>query len=1007
MNKFFFFKCVFVLLVFFSSCSNEEGLIRYVDPMIGTDGHAHTFPGATLPFGMVQVSPSNDFKAWDWCSGYHYSDSILKGFAHTHISGAGLAGLGDILLMPTLGEPKVKAGTEEDPDSGYRSRFSHEREEASPGYYSVVLDDYKVKVELTCTPRVGFHRYTFNKKGNGNVIVDPTHRIMENLYESEIEFLSDKEIRGYKRSNGEGGDRKVYFYAHFSKPFKEKGIAVDEAIADQKDKAMAKDVKAFVSFDVEKGESIEVKVALSFVNYEGAYANYQVEAERTNFDEVHAAAQKVWNDKMNKIQIETKSVAEKRNFYTAMYHTMISPNLISDVTGEYVVEGEKYKSDFDQYSNFSTWDTYRATHPLLSLIEQNKTVDFVNSLSSRFTDSKVGLPVWECLGHDNVCMIGYSSVSVMADAILKDLPGITTESAYEAMRAAAFSLEKHSNNYDVNGMNYYVHLDFVPGEVGCSVSKTTEYNYYDWCLSEVAKKLNKEEDVRLFQQRSKGYRNLFDSQSGYLFPKLRTGELVHPKMDGWDELIRNYVSGNIWGYSSYAPHDMGYLMQLHGGKEQFASWLDGIFADDSEIGGEQHVDISGFIGKYGHGDEPSHQMPYLYNFAGQPWKTQKVVRDILPMFYQDTPGGLANNDDLGQLSAWYIFGTLGFYPVCPGSNQYLICSPAIDRASIQFENGKTFTVVAKNNSKENVYIQSATLNGADFSKPYLTYNQMISGGELVVVMGDQPNKTWGNSDRDTEGLMGLQTSETYDLYESKEVLMPYTKDESYSFESTKEIRLHCNTPEAQIRFTLNGSEPTEKSQLYTAPFLIKNDAIVKAKAFKKGLNPSYAYSRHYWKGIQLNPKTGYPKITLENQPANYGEKTGRQLIDGQFGTTNFNDGEWTGLDKKDLVIDIDLGEARSIHEVKPGYLVYPGVWVFNPESIQVFVSNDNSNFTLAKELKIEPLKEAKRVVERPSLSFAPKTVRFVKLVLKVGIIPQWHTGGGQKSWIFADEILIN
>ncbi|NOU59076.1 GH92 family glycosyl hydrolase [Marinifilum caeruleilacunae] len=998
---------LFVAFVVPKLFAQNKQLIQFVDPMIGTDGHAHTFPGATLPFGMVQLSPSNDFKAWDWCSGYHYSDSILKGFAHTHISGAGLAGLGDILLMPTLGETKIIAGTEEDPESGFRSRFSHKKEEASPGYYAVVLDDYNVKVELTCSPRVGYHKYTFNTAGQANVILDPTHNIMENVQGTEIEFVSDSEVRGWKHCNGEGGDRKVYFYARFSKSFQKNGVAIDDVIKESAKKATDRKVKGFVSFDVEKGEEVLVKVALSFVSYEGAKANFDAEAQGVSFDHVLESAQDIWEEKMNKFQIETDKLSDKRNFYTAVYHSMISPNLISDVSGEYIVEGEKYHSTFDQYSNFSTWDTYRAVHPLLSIVEHDKTADFINSLSSRFTDAKVGLPVWECLGHDNVCMIGYSTVSVMSDAIMKDISGIDQQTAYDAMYAAAFNLEKHSNSYDVNGMNYYIDMDFVPAEIGSSVSKTTEYNYYDWCLSQVARKMKKLDDLHLFQQRSKGYRNLFDQHTGYLLPKLQNGKFVHVDKTKWDGLVHNYVSGNIWGYSSYVPHDMGYLIQLHGGKEKFAYWLDAIFADNSKIGGSQHVDISGFIGKYGHGDEPSHQMPYLYVHAGQAWKSQKLVREILSRFYHDHPAGLDNNDDLGQMSSWYVFGSLGFYPVCPGSNQYQIGSPAYQKASINLENGKVFSVVANHNSEKNVYIQSARLNGKEFNKAFITYDQIKNGGELVFEMGSKPNLSWGTESSDLNEMQGMKVSQAYKLHEEKQVLMPYTNDTAFSFEKSKTIQLRCGTNGAEIRYTTDGSEPDLSSKKYQRPIHVRDDVRLKAIAFKEGLKASGVLNLQYFKGLPFNPHTGYPKISVEGDKIGYGKQTGIQLIDGGFGSTTFNDGFWTGIDLHDMDVDIDLGESKEISEVKAGILIYPGAWIFNPDEVEIYVSNDQKNYRLVKTRSLEPVKDESRYVIRPSIKFPKVSCRYLKVTFKNGPIPDWHMAGGRKHWIFVDEILIN
>ena len=1010
MRHYYLLLFTFVLFVLsLTSCAEKQKLIQYVDPMIGTDAHTHTFPGATTPFGMVQVSPSNDFKSWDWCSGYHYSDSILKGFAHTHISGAGLAGLGDILLMPTSGATKLKDGTEKDPDSGFRSRFSHDREVASAGYYSVVLDDYDIKAELTCTPRVGFHKYTYKRAGKGNIIIDPTHHIAENLYASGLEFLSDTEMRGYKHSNGEFGNRKVYFYAKCSKKFKKKGVAINDLIIPDQNSASDRKVKGFVSFDVKAGEQVEVKVAISHVSYEGAKANFNAEAEKLSFDEALVAAQEVWEEKLNKFEIQTKSLSEKRTFYTAVYRTMISPNRISDVTGEYRVEGKKYHSDYEQYSNFSTWDTYRATHPLMAIVEQDKTVDFVNSLVSRHTVSKVGLPFWEGLGHDNFCMIGYNTVPVITDAIMKEIPGIDVESAYDAMRSASFSLEKNSNAYGANGMKYYIDMNFIPSKVGCSVSKTTEYNYFDWCISEVAGKLAKLDDVSLFRERATGYRNLFDEKSGYLLPLAQNGKLLDLDRTKWDGLITNYVSGNIWGYSTYVPHDMGYLMNLHGGKKNFSEWLDTIFADDSEMGGSQHVDISGFIGKYGHGDEPSHQMTYLYDFAGQPWKTQKLVREILPKFYQDHPAGLNNNDDLGQMAAWYIFSSMGFYPVCPGSNQYQIGSPAYTKATINLENGSAFTVIANNNSKDNVYIQSAKLNGKTFSKPFLSYNQIKNGGELVFEMGNKPNKEWGSKENDIADMVGVKPTNTYPLHKEKQVLMPFNGDETFIFENQKTIAVKCNTIDAEIRYTTDGSEPTLKSKLYTNAFTIRKNTTLNAKAFKSGLKESNTFEVSYFKGIQYNSKAGYPKVSLAKETSGYGEASGKQLFDGQFGTLIFNDGSWTGIDSHDLEATIDLGRQRTIREVTTGFLVNTGNWIFNPESIEVLVSSDNKSFKSVRKVKTNTPGETARYIERTPLSFNPTLSRYVKVKFKNKLVPSWHVGGGnnRNHWIFVDEIVID
>lgn len=747
--------CVsFLCFASFSGCATkkENSNLKYVDPMIGTAEQGHTFPGATVPFGMVQLSPSNGWKAWDWCSGYNYIDTVIKGFAHTHISGAGLSGLGDILFMPTTGELRLNSGTDENPESGYRSRFSHANEKASAGYYSVLLDDYNINVELTTSTRVGFHRYTFNDAGVAHIIIDPTHNTMETTLDTGVELLTDKTIQGYKKCNGEGGLRTVYFYAEFSKPFKDSGVAVNEKMINEKAATNA-DTRAFVTYDVDQNEQIEVRVALSFVSQEGAKKNFDAEAKNYNFQKAWKDAEKAWTQKIEKIDIKGTD-KQKRIFYTGIYHSFISPNIISDVDGNYIVEGKQYHADFDMYSTFSTWDTYRALHPLFSIIEHEKTADFVNSLTSRYTVSKVGVPSWELIGHDNVCMIGYNAVAPMAEAILKDVPGIDIENAYLAMRDAAFSLDKHSANYGNNGMEYYNATGWIPGEIVASVSKTTEQNYYDWAISKVADKMGNKEEAKLFADRSKGFLNLYNPDTQFLWPRMNDGSWREMDKTNWSDLIKNYVSGNIWAYSGYTPHYMGGIIDKMGGRENYEVWLDKIITDTTTLaGGEAHVDISGFIGKYAHGDEPGHQMPYSFNFVGAPAKSQKLIHEITNTHYDDKALGFVNNEDLGQMSAWYIFSTLGFYPVNPVSLQYVIGSPHFEEATIKTEAGKTFKVIAKNASDTNIYIQSAKLNGQPYDLPFITHDNIMNGGIIEFEMGNTPSK-WGSSEEAVNQLEG-------------------------------------------------------------------------------------------------------------------------------------------------------------------------------------------------------------------------------------------------------------
>jgi len=728
----------------FGAALSQEDVLEYVDPMIGTDGNGNTFPGATTPLGMIQLSPSDG----DYFPGYHYKESVIKGFAHNHFSGTGLGGMGDILLMPTSGELQLEPGTKADPDRGYSSRFSHEREEASPGYYSVWLDDYSVKVELTATKRVGFHRYTFSKAGEHHVILDPTHGVRESVSDAEVEILSDTEVRGYRWSHGACGNRKVFFYAKFSKPFAACGVSEDGEVIRGARRAKTLTARAFVSFEGRAGEEVDVAVALSYVDPVGAKENYDAEGRNQTFDEVHQAARSMWRDKISRIVITDSSEAKKRIFYTALYHSFIAPNTISDATGNYIIEGNSYYSPhLEQLSNISTWDTYRATHPLWTLIDQKADAQVVNVLLSRYTQSNVGLGLWEALGHDNFCMIGYSGISVIADAVLKELPGIDEELAYECVRKAAFAKGRCSPNYGRNnGVAEYLKLGYVPAEVGCSVSKTMEYTYYDWCIAELAKKLGKSEEEMLFRKRSQGYRNLYNPAKKFMWPRFADGSWQSLDLTRWDGLRRAYISGNIWAYSAYTPHDMDGAMELFGGREKYADWLDEIFTTEVRMAGAQHWDISGFMGGYAHGDEPGHQMPYSFVLAGRPWRTQEIVRQIMTTMYFDRPDGFVNNEDCGQMSSWFVFSAMGFYPVCPGDLNYILGAPLMDQAEIHLENGNTFTMRSLNNSLENKYVQSVFLNGKRHDRRSISHDEIMRGGELVFEMGATPNFEWCPAD---------------------------------------------------------------------------------------------------------------------------------------------------------------------------------------------------------------------------------------------------------------------
>lgn len=992
------------------SCTPEKksesiDLVQYVDPMIGTDAHGHTFPGATYPFGMLQLSPSNDFKNWDWCSGYHYSDSVLKGFAHNHISGPGLSGLGDILLMPTS-EIQLLPGTEQNPEQGYRSRFSHDNEEATPGYYSVFLDDENVEVELTTTSRVGFHRYTFREAGQKYVTIDPTHSIAEFAYETGINILSDTEVTGYKKSkSGTAGDRTVYFYAIFSKPFNQSGVGIKEEVQADLTELKGRGVRGFAGFEMEAGESLNVEVALSYVSQEGAKLNWESEGKEHDFESALEDTQNEWNNVLNKIVISTPKESDKRVFYTSMYHSFISPNLISDVNGEYFVEGEIRKSDIPQYSNFSTWDTYRALHPLHTILEQEKTGEVISSMVSRHSEAGLVLPGWEAIGYDNVCMIGYNMTSPIADAVLKDIDGIDQEAAYEAIKAAAFDLTKNSPNYDKNGMESYIKYGFVTGETGSSVSKTTEQNYYDWAIARVAEKLGKKDEAKMFDQRSKSWRNQFDPASGYLYPKLSSGESVEMDTTTWNGLRSNYVSGNIWAYSAYTPHDMKAAIQLQGGRAAYVDWLDGIFTNNHAMDGHQHVDISGFIGKYGHGDEPGHQMPYQFTVAGAPWKTQQYVNKVITEMYNDQPDGLINNEDLGQMSAWYIFSTLGFYPLAPGDLAYQFGAPYFDEAVINLENGNQFKVIANNQSEQNIYVQSAILNGKPHDKSFITHEQIMSGGVLEFEMGAEPNQDWGAAPENS--FLGAFDDQAKAEIKQLASYAPYDISNDNFFVETHEIKLASDDPGVKIYYTLDGSKPDQSSRLYSGSIEIADDALLNAIAVSEGLSPSVVYTKPYFKSILAGLSDGFPKITVEDIKTPYGLSDCSMIFDQKIGSETYSDGRWTGL-KEDFNILLDLGEKKKISQMIIGALTDTGVWIFPPDKIEVHAGNTENSLSKIAEMEISELTGDEKRVVRYELEGDGNSYQYVKFYIKnYGRAPEWHGAGrGAVMWLFVDEIIL-
>ncbi len=792
--------------------TQTRDLTRFVNPFVGTGDHGHTYPGAVLPHGMVQLSPDTRMANWDGCSGYHYSDQTIMGFSHTHLSGTGSPELCDILVIPTVGEVKIVAGDETKSKSGYRSSFSHKNEEASPGYYKVLLDDYQVIAELTATERTGFHRYTFPESVNSNILIDLKHR--GKIVNSSIQILNDSTITGVTLTTGWAVEKYDYFCARFSKPFKKFGIARNDTISTHVSSAEGKNIKAFVTFNTKQGESILVKIGISAVSAEGAQRNLETENPAWDFNGIREKARDKWNKYLSKIEVEGGTEKERSIFYTSLYHVALAPNLFMDSDGRYRgIDHKVHKAEgFTNYTIFSLWDVFRTQMPLLTIIEPSGITNYILNFLERFKTSG-NLPRWEMQATESGDMIGNHSLPLILDAYSKGIRNYDVELAYAGMKKA------------MENIPYLNNLGFIPADIegtGGSVAKMMEYAFNDWCLAEMAKLLNKKEDYLLYQQRAQFYRNMFDRSTGFMRPKNSDYSWVEPFDPA--EPSGHYVEGNSFQYSAFVPHDVNGLINLQGGDSKFIQWLDTLFTHKSRFD-KNVVDASGLIGQYAHGNEPSHEIAYLYNYAGAAPKTQHYVREILRSLYDDAPAGLSGNEDCGQISAWYVMSAMGFYPVLPGEPSYSIGSPLFDKVTINLENGKQFKIRTNHASEKNRYIQSATLNGKAYSKSWFTHQEILSGGEIVFQMGEKPNYSWGTSKGDRPFTQKLVPA----------VAMPWYKiRENYFFDKAT-ITLGSDTEGAAIYYTVDGSEPTTKSARFTKPFELNKTSQIKFFAKKGGL----------------------------------------------------------------------------------------------------------------------------------------------------------------------------
>ncbi|HEX7175683.1 MAG TPA: GH92 family glycosyl hydrolase [Pyrinomonadaceae bacterium] len=973
-----------LLLPLGAARAQQQNLARHVDPFVGTAAHGHTFPGATLPFGMVQLSPDTRLTGWDGCSGYHYSDNIVYGFSHTHLSGTGISDYGDILLMPTAGPPRLHATDAAGrPEGGYASRFTHRRERASPGYYSVRLDDERILVELTATARTGLHKYTFPRTAAANVTLDLAHR--DKVLDSELRVVGPRSVVGFRRSEAWAKDQVVYFAAEFSRPFTSYGIAAGGELKPETTEARGADVRAFFRFDARDGAPVLVRVGISAVSVEGARRNLEAEINHWDFERVRREADAAWEKELNKLQVRGGTRDQLRNFYTALYHAMLAPNLFTDTDGHYRGrDGRIHRAeDFTNYTVFSLWDTFRAAHPLYAIIDRRRTLDFIRTFLAQYEQGG-RLPVWELAANETDTMIGYHAVSIIADAAAKGIDGFDLRKAFESM--------KHSARLKHFGLSSYAERGFVSAEDEPeSVSKTLEYAYDDWCVAQVARLSGRDDDYHEFIARAQSYKNLFDPQTGFMRAR-RNADWAEP----FDprEVNFNFTEANSWQYTFFAPHDVSGLMQMMGGREAFARKLDEMFAADSRTTGREQADITGLVGQYAHGNEPSHHVAYLYNFAGQAWKTQRRVRQIMDEFYHPTPDGLIGNEDCGQMSAWYIFSAAGFYPVTPGSPTYVIGSPLFEEVKFNLENGREFVVRAEGVSAQNMYVQSATLDGKPHGNSYFTHADIMRGGRLVFRMGARPNKAWG---------AGYAEAPVARIDGGASVVpVPVVRAGGDAFRLRAEVRLQAASPELKIFYTTDGSEPDARSTPYRAPFHIEQPTTIKAVAFDAG----GARSRPAVARLQRIPNDWAVRVVSKYDPQyTAGGPVG--LIDGRRGGANFRTGAWQGH-RGDFEAVIDLGRVTNVSKVGAGFLQDVRSWIWMPTRVEFDLSLDGASYERAASVETDvPVRDESVMVKDFVREFARKRARYLRVrAYNYGVIPAWHPGAGDRAWVFVDEIIV-
>lgn len=964
--------CISNFLVF-----AQKDYSAFVNPFIGTGGHGHTYPGASMPFGMMQLSPDTRGADWDGSSGYHYSDSLIYGFSHTHLSGTGIPDYCDVLFMPFTGEVKWD-------EKEYRSTFSHKNEKASPGYYEVLLDK-NIKVQLTTSYRSGMHQYSFPQNAKqGSILIDLKWR--DEVLESWIEKVSDYELRGLRRSKSWAQNQILYFDIKFEKPIKNFSVLNDEGTVVHDAKVEGKKLKIAVDFDLGQSKIVRAKVGISGVSADGAKLNLDTEIKDWNFEKLKNNARLQWNKELSKIDIKGGTKDQQTVFYSALYHTFLEPNIYEDVDGQFRATDLKvHKADgFTNYSVFSLWDTYRAYNPLMTIINQKRMKDWINTFLHEYEYGGM-LPVWELSGNETFCMIGYHSVPIIVDAYEKGIRGFDAKLALKAMQSYAES--------DRFGLNWYRKNGYLSNDKEHeSASKTLEYAFDDWCISQLAKWIGNDSVYNNYIQRAQNYKNLFDPSTHNMRGKVQA--MWYTPFDP-KEINNFYTEGNSWQYTFAVPQDIETLIQMHGGKENFAAKLNELFTTSSQTTGREQSDVTGLIGQYAHGNEPSHHMAYLFNYVGTPWRTQELIHKICTEFYTNSPDGLIGNEDCGQMSAWYILSSMGFYPVCPGSGEYVLGTPLFDEVTIHLENGKKFVIkkhtTSNVKSQQAFYVQSTKLNGSSSTKSYLLHTDLMKGGVLEFALSSQENKSWGTHATD------LPHSK---INGESIVPVPFFSAESNKFKNELDVYTKDIDPNAKL-YVKVGNETNSGTLTSNRPINLKNTIELTAYAERDGKRSKEVTQKFY------KVPSDKSISVLSKVSSMYTGGGPDALIDGIEGTANWRAGDWQGYYNQDFEAVIDLQKTRPVNYVGVHVLQDVSPWILYPKEVIFYTSDDGKNFT-----------EAARVENKVDQSNGPAQtqtlgtdVNFQTRYLKIkavsgGTLPAWHESAGNPSHLFIDEVIV-